>query len=384
MSAASSTSSARALAHDEAVALGVHRPRGVRRVVVVAVPSARMMSNAPNASGDSGHSTPPAIAASISPFRIAPIASPIATAPEAHELAVERIGPRTSSAMPEVGRRGAAEHREREGRGDRSQAAVEVLLVLRFGERDAAQRGPEVDPDPVGLGRAADAGHEAGVGHRHAPGREAELREPVEGRATARASMWSAGSKSSTCAATWDRNGDGSKRSMRLTGDAFARRPARNAGSPIPIAEITPTPGDPDVARGRPCQDRSPAAVAGVAEGLGEGLASSPASGPRSGRVNARSTNAANAGDARAEVVLDLDPRAAVPGRLDRPGHVHALASRRRRGGSGAAASRARSTSGCARPRGSRAPATGRRPAARRSRTRARRRPRAGRPRDRA
>ena len=61
-----------------------------------------MMSKAPNASGDNGHSTPPAIAASISPERIAPIASPIATAPEAHELAVERMGPRTSSAMPRL------------------------------------------------------------------------------------------------------------------------------------------------------------------------------------------------------------------------------------------------------------------------------------------
>ncbi len=64
--------------------------------------SARIRSNAPNASGDSGHSTPPAIAASISPVRMAPMASPIATAPEAHELAVERMGPRTSSAMPRL------------------------------------------------------------------------------------------------------------------------------------------------------------------------------------------------------------------------------------------------------------------------------------------
>jgi hypothetical protein len=62
--------------------------------------SARMMSNAPNASGLNGISTPPAIAASISPARIAPSASPIATAPLAQEFAVERIGPRTPSAIP--------------------------------------------------------------------------------------------------------------------------------------------------------------------------------------------------------------------------------------------------------------------------------------------
>ena len=64
--------------------------------------SARMMSNAPNASGDSGISQPPAIAASTRPSRRSPSASPSATAPEAHEFAVDRIGPRTSSAMPRL------------------------------------------------------------------------------------------------------------------------------------------------------------------------------------------------------------------------------------------------------------------------------------------
>ena len=64
--------------------------------------SARMMSNAPNASGLSGISTPPAIAASTRPSRRSPSASPSATAPDAHELAVDRIGPRTSSAMPRL------------------------------------------------------------------------------------------------------------------------------------------------------------------------------------------------------------------------------------------------------------------------------------------
>ena len=60
------------------------------------------MSNAPNASGLSGISHPPAMAASTRPSRRSPSASPSATAPEAHELAVERIGPRTSSAMPRL------------------------------------------------------------------------------------------------------------------------------------------------------------------------------------------------------------------------------------------------------------------------------------------
>ena len=61
-----------------------------------------MMSNAPNASGLSGTSAPPATAASISPARIAPSASPIATVLDAHELAVDRIGPWTPRAIPRL------------------------------------------------------------------------------------------------------------------------------------------------------------------------------------------------------------------------------------------------------------------------------------------
>ncbi len=64
--------------------------------------SARMMSKAPNASGLSGISQPPAMAASTRPSRRSPSASPSATAPDAQEFAVERIGPRTSSAIPRL------------------------------------------------------------------------------------------------------------------------------------------------------------------------------------------------------------------------------------------------------------------------------------------
>ncbi len=64
--------------------------------------SARMMSNAPKASGLSGISQPPAMAASTRPSRRSPSASPSATAPDAHEFAVDRIGPRTSRAMPRL------------------------------------------------------------------------------------------------------------------------------------------------------------------------------------------------------------------------------------------------------------------------------------------
>ena len=54
--------------------------------------------------------------------------------------------------------------------------------------------------------------------------------------------MWSSGSKSSTWAATCERNGDGSKRSIRLIGERPARSPAQNASTPEPIAVTSPSP----------------------------------------------------------------------------------------------------------------------------------------------
>ena len=132
--------------------------------------------------------------------------------------------------------------------------------------------------------------------------------------------MWSAGSKSSTWAATWERNGDGSKRSMRLTGEAFARRPARNAGSPIPIAEITPTP----VIQTSAPVGHVRAGVAAVVgrQGLGE-VAHRRQRAARDRPGERPVDDRGEGGDARAEDVLDLDPGAAAGG-LDGPGHVHA------------------------------------------------------------
>ena len=76
---------------------------GMLRVVVVAVAERPDdVERAERERATAGTSTPPAIAASISPSRIALSASPSATAPLAHELAVDRIGPRTSSAMPRL------------------------------------------------------------------------------------------------------------------------------------------------------------------------------------------------------------------------------------------------------------------------------------------
>ena len=89
--------------------------------------------------------------------------------------------------------------------------------------------------------RAVGAGHEPGVLEGQPAGDEAELAEPVE-LAGRLGGIQASGSKSSTWAATWLRNGDGSNRSMRLTGERPARSPARNAATPVPIAVMTPMP----------------------------------------------------------------------------------------------------------------------------------------------
>ena len=58
--------------------------------------------------------------------------------------------------------------------------ALEVALVLLLGVGDAAQRRPEVDPDPLRVGRAVRARRQAGVVEREAAGDQPELAEPVE------------------------------------------------------------------------------------------------------------------------------------------------------------------------------------------------------------
>jgi hypothetical protein len=91
-----------ALAHDEPVPSHVERPGcRVGRVVVAGRQRADDVERTKR-QGLSGISQPPAIAASTRPSRRSPNASPRATAPEAHEFAVDRIGPRTSSAIPRL------------------------------------------------------------------------------------------------------------------------------------------------------------------------------------------------------------------------------------------------------------------------------------------
>src|SRR6185437_4076439 len=78
----------------------------------------------------------------------------------------------------EVRRRCASEDREREIRRDRTDAALEVPLVLALGVRDAPERAAEVDAEPLtidAVGVGAAVGGQARVAERLPPGDEAEL-----------------------------------------------------------------------------------------------------------------------------------------------------------------------------------------------------------------
>ena len=173
---------------------------------------------------------------------------------------------------------------------------LEVALVLLLGVGDAAERRPEVDPDPLRVGAAA-------VGARRRARRPSSASRPATRPNWLNRSSWRAvlggiqasGSKSSTCAATCERNGLGSKRSIRLTGERRRGGPARNASSPVPIAVMMPMPVIQTRRRSVMSMDSS---CAGVSDRPGSASASARALNvarvrPAIGRVNQRSTNAA-------------------------------------------------------------------------------------------
>ena len=205
-------------------------------------PRARMMSNAPNASGDSGTSTPPAIAASMSPPRIA---AGLADRDGAAGAGVRRRQDRAADVErdAEVRRGRPAEYREGERRGDRPEAALEVLLVLRLGERDPAEGRPREMPIRSASGAPATPGTRPASAIAIRPAASPNWLNRSIARAD-RASMKSSGSKSSTWAATWRPERRRVEAVDALDGARPARRPARNAGSPIPTAEIDANAGD--------------------------------------------------------------------------------------------------------------------------------------------
>jgi hypothetical protein len=65
-----------------------------------------------------------------------------------------------------------------------------------------------------------------------------------------RASMKSVAANESTCAATCERNGDGSKRSIPLTGERPSCRPDQKASRPMPVGGDHADAGDPDASLG--------------------------------------------------------------------------------------------------------------------------------------
>ena len=168
------------------------------------------------------------------------------------------------------------------------------------------------------------------------PAARPNWREPVE-RARRRGRPCSRAARSRRSArrpATG--TGDGSKRSMRFTGEALRRSPARNAGRPMPIAEITPSPvtqTSPPLVHVR----RSSAGRVG-AQGLGEvAHGRERPAGDRAreqrGRRTARSRGTAAGSRARSRSASGR-PRSSRSSR-SRP----CPASRRPRGGNGVAGS---------------------------------------------
>ena len=236
--------------------------------------SARMMSNAPNASGLSGISQPPAIAASTRPSRRSP--ERLAERDRARRARVggRQDRPADVERDAEVGRRRAAEDGQREVRRDRRMPLLEVALVLLLGVGDAAERRAEVDPDPL---RVAPRRRRPGVSPASSSASRPATSPNWLNRSSWRAvfgGIQASGSKSSTWAATCERNGLGSKRSMRLTGERPARRPARNASTPgARSAVMTPMPVIQMRRRSVMAEDSPASAGLGlVGEGLGERL----------------------------------------------------------------------------------------------------------------
>ena len=286
----------RALAHDEPVAPEVERPLGRAGLVVVARrqraddverPERERAQRDLAAAGDRG----------IDPA-LAQVAERLAERDRARRARVggRQDRPADIERDAEVGRRRAAEDRQREVRCDLPDALLEIALVLFLGIGDPAERRPEIDPDPLRVRAAVRA--RASARRRRAPAGPATSPNWLN-RSSWRAvlgGIQASGSKSSTCAATCERNGLGSNRSIRLTGERPARSPARNASRPVPIAVIIPSPviqirrrSLMSVVRRR--AGRTVAAHAGAPPAPRRSPGTWPSVRPAMGRVKHRSTN---------------------------------------------------------------------------------------------
>ena len=143
-----------ALAHDEAVALRVERSRGVLGIVVRARGERPDDVERPECERAQRH-----LDAAGERRVDGPVANRAQCLAERDRARRARVGgrqdrPADVEVDPDVGRRRAAEDRERERRRDGLDAAREVALVLLLGVGDAAERAAEVDADPLRLGGA--------------------------------------------------------------------------------------------------------------------------------------------------------------------------------------------------------------------------------------
>ena len=308
-----------------------------------------MMSNAPNASGLSGISQPPAIAASTRPSRRSPERLAERDGPRRARVGGRQDRPADVEGDAEVGRRRAAEDGQGQVGRDLADAPLEVALVLLLGVGDPAERRAEVDPDPLRVRRAA--ARPASDPASSSASRPA-TRPNWLNRSSWRAvlgGIQASGSKSSTCAATCERNGgriEAVDPARPASGRPAARPGTRRAGAD---RGDDADPGDPDPASVGHA-DRSVSARVGrrssaSASARALNVRQRPAGDrPGEGAVDERRERR----DARPEVVVDRHATAAA--RAARSARSRpSRASPRRRGRTAAGASPARSRSGSAR-----------------------------------
>jgi len=167
-------------AHDEPVALGVERPGGVGRIIVVTTRQRADDVECAERQRRQGD------LAAAGDRRVDPAGTQVAERlADPHRAGGARVGRRQDRAADierdaEIGRRRTAEDGQRQGRGDLPDALLDVALVLLLGERDAAERRAEVDADALGRRSAVRPGAKPGIVERESSRHHPELAESVE------------------------------------------------------------------------------------------------------------------------------------------------------------------------------------------------------------
>ena len=254
--------------------------------------SARMMSNAPNASGLSGISQPPAIAASIA--AVAQVAERLAERDRAGRARVRGREDRAvdvrarSRGWPAPRRRRPRARGSAPPRGSRDRGTW-----CAAPRRRRCRRAPSRGRSPTRSAAAAPArpGSRPGVLEREPAGHEAELAEPVELAGGLRRHP---GDRIEVVDLGRDLGAE--RRGVEAVDplarpDRAARRPARNASTPVPTAVMTPMPVIQTSRRSGIGRLRSGRPVRASARALNVASVR-----PAIGRVKTRSTNHANPG----------------------------------------------------------------------------------------